>query len=124
MTIRSIYVRFQKSGIHCYPNAATEDSLKDVSYLGTPHRHLFKFEVEIEVYHDDREVEFHQFLNWLESLYNSPAEPVLELSHKSCEMLCDELLEQIVKKFPGRAINIDISEDGECGARAYYYSAE
>lgn len=117
MTKRAIFVRFQRAGIHRYPDAATDERLKDVSYLGSLHRHLFKFEVEIDVWHDDREIEFHQFLNWLESLYHND---VLLLDFKSCEMIGDDLLAQIIYKFPKRDVTITVSEDGECGARIYY----
>ena len=47
---RKIWVTFRKEGIHCYPAAATDPALKtgdeyDVSFLGTPHRHIFHFRV-------------------------------------------------------------------------------
>ena len=109
--MKKIWVTFQKKGIHRYPQAATESDLEDVSYLGYPHRHLFKFKVTIEVFHDDREIEFHQFLNWLESLY----EGTLELDYKSCEMIADDLAVQIKQKYSGRYLRIEVSEDGECG---------
>ena len=45
---RTIFVRFQKEGIHCYPAAATDPALAtgdeyDVSFLATPHRHICSF---------------------------------------------------------------------------------
>lgn len=45
-----IWVTFRKEGIHCYPAAATDPALKtgdmyDVSFLGTPHRHIFHFKI-------------------------------------------------------------------------------
>ena len=48
--MRTIFVRFQKEGIHKYPAAATDPSLAtgdeyDVSFLATPHRHIFHFDV-------------------------------------------------------------------------------
>jgi hypothetical protein len=115
--IKMIWVTFQKKGMHRYPQAATEPRLQDVSYLGHPHRHLFKFKVSIEVFHDDRELEFHQFLNWLESLYE---DATLSLDFKSCEMIADDLAEKVMEKFPKRFLSIEISEDGECGALCTY----
>lgn len=112
-----IWVTFQKKGLHKYPAALTDDNLKDVSYLGNFHRHLFKFKVSIEIFHNDRELEFHQFLNWLEDLY---AENILSLDFKSCEMISDDLYHIISKKFPGRDCIIEVSEDGECGVTCYY----
>ena len=54
-----IWVTFQKEGIHKYPAALTDPKLKDVEFLGYPHRHMFHFRVEIEVFHDDRDIEFY-----------------------------------------------------------------
>lgn len=116
---RRIWVTFQRAGIHLYPAAATDPQLADVSYLGHPHRHLFKFRVSIEVFHDDRELEFHQALNWLESLYD---QGTLELNHRSCEMIAEELAEKIQARYPNRALTIEVSEDGECGCTISYGS--
>lgn len=115
---RSIWVTFQKEGIHCYPAAATDPALADVSFLANPHRHIFHFRVNIQVTHNDRDIEFIQFKRWLESLYN---EGTLQLDHKSCEMLADELYERIAMKYPDRKVEIEISEDGENGATVLYY---
>ena len=119
---RTIFVTFQKEGIHCYPAAATDPALKtgdmyDVSFLGTPHRHIFHFRVEIQVFHNDRDIEFIQFKRWLEHLY---AQGTLELDYKSCEMLSDDLYEQIATRYPDRDITIDVSEDNENGCHIHY----
>lgn len=105
-----IWVTFQKKGFHCYPGAPD-----DVAYLKSHHRHLFKFKVGVEVAHSDRDIEFHQFLNWLESLYDTKT---LELDFKSCEMLAEDILASIISKYncSNRRIEITISEDDECGA--------
>ena len=52
---RQIWVTFEKEGIHCYPAAATDPLLAtgdeyDVSFLGSPHRHIFHFRVAIDVF--------------------------------------------------------------------------
>lgn len=112
-----IWVTFRKKGLHRYPAAATDENLKDVSYLGHEHRHLFWFKVKIQVWHDDRELEFHQFLNWVESLYD---DKVLDLDYRSCEMISDELATMIQAKYPGRKLVIEISEDGEVGSEIFY----
>lgn len=113
----SIVVRFQKEGIHCYPAAATNPKLKDVEFLAHPHRHIFHFEVSIEVRHEDREIEFIQFKRWLESLYK---EDVLQLNYKSCEMISDELADTINDKYPNRMLSIGVFEDGENGSMTTY----
>lgn len=117
-----IWVTFQKEGIHKYPAALTDPALAtgdmyDVSFLGYPHRHIFHFKIEIEVFHDDRDIEFIQFKRWLEHLYNTS---VLELDYKSCEMICDDLATQISTKYPNRKLKITVSEDNENGATCSY----
>jgi hypothetical protein len=117
-----IWVTFRKEGIHRYPAALTDPKLAtgdeyDVSFLGHPHRHMFHFKVYLEVFHDDRDVEFIQFKRWLENLYN---QGTLELNHKSCEMMADDLYGQISSKYTDRNIWIEISEDGENGCLKQY----
>jgi hypothetical protein len=106
-----IWVTFKREGIHKYPAALEDEKLQDVNFLGYPHRHIFHFKVWLEVFHNDREVEFIQFKRWLESLYSG----TLELNYKSCEMIADDLYATIAKKYPERDIWIEVSEDGENG---------
>ena len=117
--LRTIFVRFQKEGIHKYPAAATDPNLAtgdeyDVSFLATPHRHIFHFDVAIEVEHSDRAIEFIQFKRWLENLYKGGT---LALDYKSCEMIAEDLYEVIATRYPNRIIHIEVSEDNENGAR-------
>jgi hypothetical protein len=119
---RRIFVTFQKEGIHKYPAAATDPSLAtgdeyDVSFLATPHRHIFHFRVEIAVFHNDRDIEFIQFKRWLENLYS---QGTLQLDYKSCEMISDDLYEVIASRYPDRDITIDVSEDNENGCHIHY----
>jgi hypothetical protein len=120
-----IWVTFRKEGIHMYPAAATDPKLAtgdeyDVSFLGTPHRHIFHFKVYIAVTHDDRDIEFIQFKRWLEKCYN---DGTLELNHKSCEMIARELNATITARYPGRETWIDVSEDGENGAFLKFFNS-
>ena len=119
---RKIWVTFRKEGIHCYPAAATDPSLAtgdeyDVSFLGTPHRHIFHFRVWIDVLHNDRDIEFIQFKRWLENLYKAG---ILQLDYKSCEMMADDLYAEIAGRYPDRAVWIEVAEDGENGALIKY----
>jgi hypothetical protein len=120
--IRTIFVRFQKEGIHKYPAAATDPALAtgdeyDVSFLATLHRHIFHFEVTIEVFHTNRDIEFIQFKRWLEKQYS---QNILALDYKSCEMMADDLYEVIATRYPDRNIIISVSEDNENGATISY----
>jgi hypothetical protein len=113
---RMIWVTFQREGIHRFPAAATDPNLADVAFLANEHRHIFHFNVSIEVFHNDRDIEFIQFKRWLENLYQG----TLELNFKSCEMISDDLYEVIASRYPGRDIEITVSEDGENGATIRY----
>ena len=119
---RKIWITFRKEGIHCYPAAATDPALAtgdeyDVSFLGSPHRHIFHFRVWIDVLHNDRDIEFIQFKRWLENLYK---DGILQLDHKSCEMMADDLYAEIAGRYPDRAVWIEVAEDGENGALIKY----
>jgi hypothetical protein len=120
--MRSIWVTFTKEGMHKYPAALTDPKLAtggwdDVSFLGYPHRHIFHFRVWIEVFHDDRDIEFIQFKRWMERLY---AEDVVQLDYKSCEMIADDLAKQIQDRYPGRWLKISVAEDNENGCEIEY----
>ena len=117
-----IWVTFRKEGVHRYPAAGHDPKLAsgdeyDVSFLQYPHRHMFHFKVYLEVFHDDRDVEFIQFKRWLENLYNKGT---IELDHKSCEMMADDLYKEISSKYTDRKIWIEVSEDGENGCLKQY----
>jgi len=116
---RQIWITWQKEGIHKYPAALTDPALADVQFLGYPHRHIFHFRVWIDVFHNDRDLEFIQFKRWCESLYHGQG-AVLSLDHKSCEMMADDLYIQIASRYPGRRVHIEVSEDGENGALIKY----
>lgn len=122
MNNKYIWVTFQKEGIHQYPQALTDPLLAtgdeyDVSFLGYPHRHIFHFRVDLEVRHDNRDVEFIQMKRWLESLYQTET---LKLDYRSCEMISDDLAVLIKDKYPGRKFKISVSEDNENGSYAEY----
>jgi len=117
-----IWVTFQKEGIHRYPAAATDPKLKtgdwlDVSFLADPHRHIFHFRVEMEVFHDDRDVEFIQLKRTLERWFSTS---ILKLDYKSCEMIARETHMQLITQWPSRDYVIEVSEDGENGCRIYF----
>lgn len=119
---KMIWVTFQREGIHKYPAALTDPNLAtgdeyDVSFLGFPHRHIFHFKIAIEVFHDDRDIEFIQFKRWLENLYKGAT---LALDYKSCEMIAEDLYAEIKRKYPGRDVWIDVSEDGENGCHIQF----
>lgn len=113
MLKRHINVKFTKEGIHRYPEALVDPSLKtngwdDVSFLGNAHFHYFYFSVTIEVFKNNRDIEFIQFRRWLERLYS---DSTLALDNKSCEMICEDLIDVISIRYPNRDIKVEVYED-------------
>ena len=129
--MRSIWVTFNREGIHKYPGAESDPKLAtgdwdDVSFLGYPHRHIFHFKVWIEVFHNDRDIEFIQFKRWLERLYAEvdSSSSVLQLDYKSCEMIADDLAKLVQENYPGRWLKISVAEDNENGCEIEYDKGE
>jgi len=121
-SLKMIWVSFQIEGIHKYPAAATDPALAtgdeyDVSFLAHPHRHMFHFKVHIEVFHDDRDIEFIQFKRWLEKCFGNGT---LELDFKSCEMISDDIYRVVADRYPDRDIHVEVSEDNENGSFIRY----
>ena len=108
---RSIWVKFEVIGFHCYPDAPEQ-----VAYLRDRHRHKFGFTVSMPVTHNEREVEFHMLQSECRALHASGQ---LEADGKSCETLASELAELLSRKYK-RAITVEVNEDGECGAVVTY----
>ncbi len=105
-----IWITTQFEGFHYYPKAP-----KDVAFLKNVHRHLFKIKVWIEVFHNDRDIEFILFKRFVESLTKEK-----EFYMASCETISDILHEKISQKYPDRKIKIEVSEDGENGCEKEY----
>lgn len=119
---RKIWVTFTHEGIHKYPQAATDPMLAtgdryDVSFLSVPHRHVFHFRVWIDVFHNDRDIEFIQFKRWCQDLYSLST---LDLNNRSCEMIADDLYLKIAEKYSDRSVWIEVAEDGENGCFIKY----
>jgi len=107
-----IWITAQKEMVHYYPDAPDE-----VDFLRNIHRHLFKFKVYIEVFHDDRDIEFIMFKREVEEWLEDVKQKLLS---KSCENMADYLAKKIKAKYPDRKIKISVSEDGENGAIKSY----
>lgn len=119
---REIHVKFVKEGVHCYPAAATDPALAtgdwdDVSFLANLHSHYFHFEVTVEVFYDNRDIEFIQFSRWCQRLYD---QGTLQVGSQSCEMLALVLIDKIKKRYPGRNIKVSVLEDNINGATLTY----
>ena len=122
MVKKYMWVTTQKEGIHRYPDAEHNEKLAtgdwdDVSFLAYPHRHIFHFKVKIEVFHDDRDIEFIQLKRKIEKWLG---DGILKLDFKSCEMMSNDLYDLLKVEYPNRDMVISVSEDGENGSEIIY----
>jgi NTP pyrophosphatase (non-canonical NTP hydrolase) len=130
MLKRAVTIRTQFEGIHCWPEAPEE-----VKFLRKRHRHIFQLRANVEVEHNDRDVEFimlkHRVDSWL--IEKATAETLGENTNKyglvwhmgrmSCEQVAEEAI-GVIQQFVGdqRTITVFVSEDGENEAMVQYVS--
>lgn len=116
---RTIVVKTQYEGIHCWPEAPDE-----VKFLRSLHRHIFNVEVEVEVHNDDRDIEFimlkHQINYWLNLQFDDDG--VWHMGRLSCEQVAEMVIDLVQEKLDDkeRAISCYVDEDGENGAKVVY----
>lgn len=119
-TLALIEVKFELPGIHYWPDAPPERE-----YLGKPHRHLFHFELALQVKDDDREVEYHDLLDDLRTNVGKVAMGFAHGMHyfgpMSCETIARKVLRRIQEKYGSdRSAIMKVGEDGEFNAILYY----
>lgn len=101
-----IHAQFKVEGFHCWPEA---EGQRD--YLANRHRHFFRYRASISVAHDDREIEFHDFLDWC--IANAPQG---ELGRLSSEEMAQTLLGRMRERWPSRdSYQVEVWEDEEVG---------
>lgn len=103
-----IFITTDFEALHKWANAPEK-----TSFLRSPHRHLFKVRLEMEVMHNDREVEFFDAKDNLQKVI---ATCVDKYDAGSCEMVASNILTHMQRKYAGRWMQCEVSEDGESGA--------
>lgn len=102
-----IWVTLQQENFHRW-----KDAPESTAFLRESHRHVFHFEVTLEVKHDDREVEFFDLKRFVGVLVHKP-----ELwKNMSCEQIAEMVIVHLNAKYHDRYASVDVSEDGENGA--------
>ena len=104
----NIIVNTKFSAIHCWPSCPIEE----VGYLRNPHRHEFHVQVKTEVNHTDRDIEFINLKNKINTYIRANFDQK-DLGATSCETIC---------KMLSLKFNLDyvqVLEDGENGAEYY-----
>jgi len=109
-----IQVKNVFDGIHCYAKAPEE-----VSFLRYPHRHQFVVRTTIQVYDDDRELEFllvkKEIQNYV--LTGLGHDGIIDLQEKSCEWLAKYICSFIHQRYGyERVVSVSVFEDDENGA--------
>lgn len=102
-----VFARTRVEGFHFWKDAPPE-----VEFLRVRHRHLFGVEVEVEVAHDDRDVEFIIMKREIERYF---AEHPID-GPESCELIAVRLRDHLAASRGWRVRRITIDEDGENGA--------
>jgi len=105
-----IVIRARSEGTHYWIDAPIE-----VLFLRNEHRHEFHTTVQIEVGHDDRELEFFMVKRWLDQHL-----PKGSMAWQSCEMMAQRILIRLIEKYGERKYKIEVSEDGENSALVEY----
>ena len=99
-----VYVKFTFEGLHKW-----KDAPENTSFLRNLHRHIFHVVVKVQVFENDREIEFYELLKYCKSIFTLD-----ELA--SCESMAQMLGYKITQRYPDRRVIVDISEDNENGA--------
>lgn len=112
-----ITVKWEQPGFHCWSQAKGTRE-----YLSNRHRHLFKYAFTTEVFHDDREIEFHDLQEHLSAFTAQRTEH----EGRSCEMLAEEVILEFAKNVnktvdKKRFVKCLVSEDGEVEATVECY---
>lgn len=116
MIKKFVYVTFQEEFLHKY-----EDAPEEVAYLKNVHRHIAHIKAEIEVFNNDREIEFimlkHQLQNHVALKLG-----MHDGTNHSCETIAEMILHYL-RSYYGvdRDITVEVSEDGENGCRLQYW---
>ena len=106
-----IYITTQTEFIHQYKDAPDE-----VSYLRYPHRHVAHIKVKVEVFNNDREIEFIMFKHEIEKNLKLDF-----LTNNSCETIANQILSYVQSSYGiNRDIEITVSEDAENGCELIY----
>lgn len=108
-----IIVKNKVEFIHRYISAPEE-----VAFLREYHRHEAHIETEIEVYHDDRELEFILVKDYIDSLLEHEID--MRYVDKSCEMVAKEIIAKLIQRYGDRGITCKVFEDDENGAVVRY----
>lgn len=95
---------------HKYENAP-----QDVCFLKNLHRHLFYVTTKIQVFNDDRELEFFMVQNNVDKIIDNMNRVMND--NKSCEQMASFIITELQKLYStNRYYCVEVSEDNENSA--------
>lgn len=111
----TVFCTFRQTGFHSWPDAP-----ESYKYLSYPHRHEFHIRVDVRVSFDDRQIEFIALKRMCQGALGAMASGLawehLDFGARSCEMMAKALCKKLVA-LGYNVDSVEISEDGENGAR-------
>ena len=115
-----VWIETRFDGTHRWPSAPDA-----VSHLNNRHRHTFVVRVNIDVGHDDREVEFFllkKFVDqYLDATFERDLDDAYVLDTMSCEAIARSICRALIVEYGNhRDITVDVSEDGLRGGIVYW----
>lgn len=120
----TIHAHAEVGATHRFPGAPT--MFPQVDFLEHEHFHNFTVDAEIEVFHDDRDLEFILVSRYLARLISTDTrrdrEVVQTFGAKSCESLAREWGEDLLRKYGKRWLKVTVREDGLLGASVEFRS--
>lgn len=112
-TFAKVETRFQ--ALHRWEAAPEE-----VEFLQDPHRHEFHVEVQIQQFHNDRDVEYIMAKRAIDTYIRNTFDG-RDLGEKSCEMMAENIISLCKNKWgEDRKYSVKVTEDGENGAIVMY----
>lgn len=108
-----IFIRTQFPAIHNWPEASSKCPAS--SFLSHPHRHMFHVVIKVAVAHTDRDVEFIEFKDAVNS-YIRKHMWNYDLGRMSCEDIALSIVSAATGIIGREPFSVEVSEDGENGA--------
>lgn len=106
-----IHLKLDWDSFHRWKKAPPE-----VKFLRHWHRHKFYCEIEMEVFHDDRELEFFMVLKYLKSeVIPAMKDQMAAGTVSSCEQQAEFIATELRYKYGERTMTVRVFEDNENG---------
>lgn len=112
--MNTIIIKTDHEFVHRYAKAPA-----DVDFLRSWHRHRLYITVEMEVFHEERELEF---IMVRRALDNAITDGTIDLNYveKSCETVCKEICAFLCESYGSRRMIVTAMEDNENGGKYYH----